>query len=284
MPFVKIKMTAITTILMLIISSILITSVNSSNNENNINTFSGNNEYTDISVGEAWAMLNDTSNGIQYPIDIRTYPEWILVHIDTPKPENPKHHNFYEWGYPEILNEFLTTYHGEEIIIYCRSGIRSVTASNILIDNNFDGTIYNMLGGINAWTSTGLPTISKRPPDDPNIFGSSIGKPGLDINFSITTNDPENDYVNFSIELGNGIVINWSGPYESGEIVEKGHSCASKDNYTIRAKARGIYGAESDWTELEISMPKTKATNTPFLTFLDNHPHLFPLLRQILGL
>ena len=29
---------------------------------------------------------------------------------------------------------------------------------------------------------------------------------------------------------------------------------------------------------------KTKAINTPFLTFLENHPNLFPLLRQILGL
>ena len=30
--------------------------------------------------------------------------------------------------------------------------------------------------------------------------------------------------------------------------------------------------------------PKNKAINSPFLQFLENHPHMFPLLRQILGL
>ena len=33
-----------------------------------------------------------------------------------------------------------------------------------------------------------------------------------------------------------------------------------------------------------LTTSKTKAIKTPFLTFLENHPHLFPLLRQILGL
>ncbi len=30
--------------------------------------------------------------------------------------------------------------------------------------------------------------------------------------------------------------------------------------------------------------PKNKAMDTPFLRFLENHPHLFPLLRQLLRL
>ena len=33
--------------------------------------------YIDITVEEAWEMLNDTSNGIQYPIDVRSDSEWI---------------------------------------------------------------------------------------------------------------------------------------------------------------------------------------------------------------
>ena len=71
---------------------------------------------------------------------------------------------------------------------------------------------------------------------------------------------------------------------ESGIEYTKSHSWDEQGSYIIRARARDIYGAESDWAELEVSMPKTKITNSPFITFLQNHPNLFPLLRQILGL
>jgi hypothetical protein len=36
--------------------------------------------------------------------------------------------------------------------------------------------------------------------------------------------------------------------------------------------------------QVSLSTPKNKAINTPFLNFLENHPHLFPLLRQLLRL
>jgi hypothetical protein len=48
--------------------------------------------------------------------------------------------------------------------------------------------------------------------------------------------------------------------------------------------AKDIYGAESNWTEFEVSIPKTKTTNSPLLRFLENHQKIFSLLRQLLGL
>jgi len=121
-------------------------------------------------------------------------------------------------------------------------------------------------------------------PDDCGIDGPTDGKAQEFTYYNFCTNDPEGHDVRYYIEWGDGIEFKWIGPYESDEIVEKGHSWASKDNYTIRVKAKDVYGAEGEWTELEVSMPKTKKANTPFLTFLENHPRLFPLLRQILGL
>ena len=40
----------------------------------------------------------------------------------------------------------------------------------------------------------------------------------------------------------------------------------------------------SDYCIIDVSLstPKTKEINTPFLNFLENHPHLLPLLRQLL--
>ncbi len=44
----------------------------------------------------------------------------------------------------------------EMIIVYCRSGVRSANASEILVSHNFT-KVYNMLGGILAWQSAGYP-------------------------------------------------------------------------------------------------------------------------------
>ena len=132
----------------LLVNMLFIASVNG-----NISEKSTADGYTDITVDEAWNLLSDTSNGIQIPIDVRSDSEWIGEHIDTPFPENPRHHNFYEWDDYDVLQNFLSKYEGQEIIVYCRSGGRSVSAINILVDNGFSGTIYNMLGGITAWNS-----------------------------------------------------------------------------------------------------------------------------------
>ena len=114
--------------------------------------------FLDIEVEEAWEFLNDTNNGIQKPIDVRTYGEWIDEHIDTPPPENASHHPLSDLQDPEKLQEFMEIYAGREIVLSCKSGGRSLMAAEILVDNNFEGTIYNMLGGIIAWKAAGYPT------------------------------------------------------------------------------------------------------------------------------
>ncbi len=51
----------------------------------------------------------------------------------------------------EIENkiELLEQYRNKKIIVYCRSGNRSGTATDILNRNGFNA--YNMIGGINEW-------------------------------------------------------------------------------------------------------------------------------------
>jgi len=51
------------------------------------------------------------------------------------------------------LNE-LEPYNDTEIIIYCRTGSRSASASQILVNNGFT-KVYNMNGGITEWKSAG---------------------------------------------------------------------------------------------------------------------------------
>ncbi len=118
------------------------------------------NDYINIDVAEAWEFLTDTNNGIQIPIDVRTNNEWNDERIDTPIPENPRHYCLDLLQDPIMLEQFVTLYDGIVVIIYCKSGGRSVTASQILINNGFNGTVYNMVGGVNAWIDAGYPILN----------------------------------------------------------------------------------------------------------------------------
>ena len=108
--------------------------------------------YNDISVQDAYNMIN---NNTLYPnlivLDVRDQSEYDANHICDatliPLSELVSR-----------LNE-LEPYNETEIIVYCLSGIRSVSGSQILVDNGFT-KIYNMLGGISGWISAGYETCS----------------------------------------------------------------------------------------------------------------------------
>lgn len=47
----------------------------------------------------------------------------------------------------------------DEILVYCRSGLRSAAAMKYLNEHGFS-KVYNMLGGIVAWENAGYPVVS----------------------------------------------------------------------------------------------------------------------------
>ena len=76
-------------------------------------------------------------------------------------------------------------------------------------------------------------------------------------------------------------------------MVSANYTWKSKGTYPVKVKTMDFigpdiydYGMESEWSDpLEVSMPKNKPyISTPFLRFLENHLHMFPLLRQLLDL
>ena len=234
------------------------------------------NEYIDITAEEAWIMLNDPSqeNGIQIPIDVRRDDEWRVEHIDTPAPENPIHYPLSDLQDPNGLQIFLSTYDGEEIVLYCRTGSRSVTAANILISNGFNGTVYNMLGGINEWKSAGYPTVGNHPPSIPEITGPTSGTPGEEYDYILLSNDPDGDDVSYCINWSDGTPELWVGPYLSNEEIIVSHTWEEEGTYVVKVKAKDYYEDESDWATIEVAIPKDK----PFQIFLEIY---FPILYAI---
>ena len=126
--------------------------------------------------------------------------------------------------------------------------------------------------------------ITSSAPGAPQINGPTSGKTGEECGYTFRSIDASDDDVFYYIEWGDEEIEEWIGPYNAGEQVTIGHSWIQDGSYIIRAKAKDKNGEESIWATLEVSMPKNKAISTPFFSILENHPHLFQILRYLLEL
>ena len=60
---------------------------------------------------------------------------------------------------PSRLEELPTK---NDIVVYCRSGQRSAAVARFLVDNGLtNGIVYNLVGGINAWSDEVDPATTK---------------------------------------------------------------------------------------------------------------------------
>jgi hypothetical protein len=123
-------------------------------------------------------------------------------------------------------------------------------------------------------------------PSTPTISGETNGNVGKEYTYSILSTDPEDHDLYYYVKWGDDTSSGWIGPCVSGETVELKHIWQTKGTYIIEVKAKDSFGAESDWVKLQVTMPKNKAINTPFLqffyNFLHSHPNLFPILQKII--
>ena len=112
------------------------------------------------------------------------------------------------------------------------------------------------------------------PPAKPVLTGPTSGVINQAYNLSVVTTDPDGNDVYYFIKWGDSQVDEWVGPYNSGATAEITHQWNKKGTYTIMAKAKDIYGAESDWGTMNVVMP------TDYTFFF--HAFLQPLLGMFL--
>lgn len=142
-------------------------------------------------------------------------------------------------------------------------------------------TVIDNDGAIDNDTTT---AYINSPPCEPNIDGPASGKPGIDYEFSFSSCDSEGDDLYYYIDWGDGSNSSWIGPNASGQEITLNHTWDEKGNYTIRAKAKDILGAESDWTTMDVTMPYSYEPQFPFIQWLfERFPQAFPLLRYLLN-
>jgi len=120
------------------------------------------------------------------------------------------------------------------------------------------------------------------PPNSPSIKGPVNLKINEEGTFTVSATDPESDQVYFLMDWGDGS-INWDGPYNSGQEVNYKHTWISENTYKIKVKAKDTYDAESSWSELEVSVPRTRIRANNLLNdFFNRFTNLFPILKILI--
>jgi hypothetical protein len=121
-------------------------------------------------------------------------------------------------------------------------------------------------------------------PTTPFLDGPMGGKVGKNYTYRFVSIDPDNDQLYYLIDWGDQTNSSWLGPYISGEEVLVSHKWSKRGTYIIKAKAKDTFGSESDWGELEVSMPRIISFKSMFIKFLERPPYAFPILRYLMGL
>ena len=102
--------------------------------------------FKDISPQDAVFLINKDA----FILDVRESSELNQGAI-----KNSKHITF---STVESSIDSIKKYSDKPTIVYCKSGIRSSTVSNILTKNDFQ-EVYSMKGGFEAWVQDNLPVV-----------------------------------------------------------------------------------------------------------------------------
>lgn len=183
--------------------------------------------------------------------------------------------NFWNDSYPSGGNFWSDykgndSYHGHNQDIQGNDGIGDIPY-DIPEGNNQDN--YPLM---EPWN------ITNNPPEKPTIIGESSGKTGVEYEYTFASTDPEQDQISYFIDWDDDTSSGWTRRLPSGNYYNSSHTWNEKGEYIIKAKAKDIYGAESDWVILTVTMPKTYIDKA-ILHFILNLLERFPLFEKILN-
>jgi hypothetical protein len=115
--------------------------------------------------------------------------------------------------------------------------------------------------------------------------GPPSGKINEEYTYTTSSTDLDGDQLYYVFKWGDETETDWLGPYPSGGICTASHIWTEEGTYNITVIARDEHYCFSEWSDLlAVGMPKSRAINTLFYNFLQNHPILYHLLQRLLKL
>ena len=125
------------------------TALAENNTQNNLAT-TENIYSTDVSVAEAVDLIKNKNAVI---IDVRTPEEFAESHL-------PEANNFPVDTLSQNIETIKKLQRDKPLLVYCRSGKRSARATEIL-QNLGVNSLYNLKGGIKAWSDANNPLVKE---------------------------------------------------------------------------------------------------------------------------
>jgi len=138
------------------------------------------------------------------------------------------------------------------------------TLADSMIGHIYDGDDQTVVGDPTFHYS-----FDNEQPDAPIIDGPIQGKVGKEYEYTFNAEDPDEDGIKYFINWGDGNTTLTEFEFSGIDVTVK-HSWDKEGVYNITAKTIDFYGNESDWSTLEVTMPKNKPFNFQFnrLAFL----------------
>jgi hypothetical protein len=99
--------------------------------------------------------------------------------------------------------------------------------------------------------------LDNLPPSTPVITGTESGKVGEEYTYTASSEDPDNDDIQYKFKFGDDVETGWLNPNSENDRTYN-HAFDEEGDFVIKAKAKDSHGAETNWGTLEVSMPKSK--------------------------
>ena len=217
--------------------------------------------------GNVWGLGFNVSGCNLYFIDTNTWNATLICN-DSILPVGEISYEKDEdvmWG----IGFNYTTFQGELWTIDI------VNCTSIFVGTFQDGVQITCLSIPYNWAN--------QPPSAPIVKGPKIGRARVEYEWTFFSTDPEEDNITYYIDFGDQCGgAEYYGPYPSGEELVLAHTYPYQSTFIINALAIDNFGAQSNWTYYEVTMPRSKAiVNSLFLWFLDLFPNAFQILQLL---
>lgn len=154
-----------------------------------------------------------------------------------------------------------------------------------LDDDGIGDTPYSILGeGSNEDNYPLMDQYTNNPPDSISLDGPSKVKAGEECSFLTIVSDPEYHDYYICYDWDDGSDYEYKGPFGSGEEVITNKTWEEKGDYKIRVRAIDMFGEESSWTTMDVSVPINVNPNLDLvIMILTKIIEYFPALEPIIG-